>query len=262
MKFGRRQGNSHTRKRSLKKFFTWILIALFAGLVVASVAFAVWANDAYPADDAALQALNSDSQVTVTAGEYITFQPADQQPTTGFIFYPGGRVDYRAYAPVLRMIAKGGYFVALVPVPLNMAFFDVNAATPVLEGHPEIETWAVGGHSLGGAMASVFAKDHLTELDGVIFFASYPADDSLKNADIEVLSIYGTNDMAGMETFAEKKSLLSDETKYVVIEGGNHAQFGSYGFQAGDNPATISAEEQWSQTAAATLEFLRELEQQ
>jgi len=262
MKFGKGLGNLPTRKISLKKTFTWISIALLAGLVIVSAAFAIWANDAYPADDAALQALTSDSKVTVTADNIITFQSADQQPTTGFIFYPGGRVDYRAYAPVLRMIAEGGYFVALVPVPLNMAFFDVDAATPVLEGHPEIETWAVGGHSLGGAMASVFAKDHLAELDAVIFFASYPADDSLKNADIEVLSIYGTNDMAGMATFDEKKSLLAADTQYVILEGGNHAQFGSYGFQAGDNPATISAEEQWSQTAAATIEFLRKLEQQ
>ena len=246
----------------MKKIFTRLLIVLLAGLVIASAAFVIWANDAYPAGNPAQQALNSDSQVTVTMGDYITFQPANLQPTTGFIFYPGGRVDYRAYAPVLRMIAEGGYFVALVPVPLNMAVFDVDAADPVLAQHPEIQTWAIGGHSLGGAMASVYVKDHLDQFDGMIFFASYPADDSLKNADIEVLSIYGTNDMAGMKTFEEKKSLLSAETKYVVIEGGNHAQFGSYGFQAGDNEATISPEEQWAQTTTTTVEFLKELEQQ
>ena len=246
----------------MNKIFTRLLIVLLAGLVIASAAFVIWANDAYPAGNPAQQALNSDSQVTVTMGDYITFQSANLQPTTGFIFYPGGRVDYRAYAPVLRMIAEGGYFVALVPVPLNMAVFDVNAADPVLAQHPEIQTWAIGGHSLGGAMASVYVKDHLDQFDGMIFFASYPADDSLKNADIEVLSIYGTNDMAGMKTFEEKKSLLSAETKYVVIEGGNHAQFGSYGFQAGDKEATISPEEQWAQTATTTVEFLKELEQQ
>jgi hypothetical protein len=111
-------------------------------------------------------------------------------------------------------------------------------------------------------MASVYVKDHLDQFDGMIFFASYPADDSLKNADIEVLSIYGTNDMAGMKTFEEKKSLLSAETKYVVIDGGNHAQFGSYGFQAGDKEATISPEEQWAQTTTTTVEFLKKLEQQ
>jgi pimeloyl-ACP methyl ester carboxylesterase len=243
----------------MKRFFKWVAIILLAGLIVVSGAFVIWANNAYPAGDPASQALNSDSQVTVTQGDYITFQPANFQPETGFIFYPGGRVDYRAYAPVLRMIAENGYFVALVHAPLNMAFFDVNAVVQVQAEHPEIENWVVGGHSLGGAMASVYAKDHLTQLDGVIFFASYPADDSLKNANLKVLSIYGTNDMAGMETFEEKRSLLPADTKYVVIEGGNHAQFGSYGPQEGDNPATIPAEEQWTQAAAATVEFLKEI---
>jgi dienelactone hydrolase len=243
----------------MKRFFKWVVIVLLASLVITSAAFVIWANDAYPARDTALQALNSDSQVTVTQGDYITFQPSNLQPETGFIFYPGGRVDYRAYAPVLRMIAENGYFVTLVHVPLNMAFFDVNAGAQVQAEHPEIQNWVVGGHSLGGAMASVFAKDHLTKLDGVIFFASYPADDSLKNANLKVLSIYGTNDMAGMRTFEEKKSLLPADTQYVVIEGGNHAHFGSYGPQEGDNPATISAEEQWKQAAAATVEFLKEI---
>ena len=139
---------------------------------------------------------------------FIHLPAFETPPTVGFIFYPGGRVDYRAYAPVLRMIAESGYFVALVPAPLNLAFFDMNAAAPVLAQYPEIRHWVVGGHSLGGVAASVFAKDHLDQLDGIVFFASYPADDSLKNSDIKVLSIYGTNDMAGMETFEEKKSLL------------------------------------------------------
>jgi pimeloyl-ACP methyl ester carboxylesterase len=169
-------------------------------------------------------------------------------------------VDYRAYAPVLRMIAENGYFVALVPAPLNLAFFDINAAAPVLSRYPEIKHWVVGGHSLGGVAASVFAKDHLTQLDGLIFFASYPADDSLKDSGIKVFSIYGTRDMAGMAKFDETKALLPADTKYVVIEGGNHGQFGSYGPQAGDNEATISPEEQWVQISFATVEFLKGLE--
>lgn len=246
----------------MKRFFKWVAIILLAGLIVASGAFVIWANDAYPAGDPAVQALKSDSQVTVTQGDYITFQPSNLQPETGLIFYPGGRVDYKAYAPVLRMIAENGYFVALVHVPLNMAFFDIDAASQVQAEHPEIKSWAVGGHSLGGAMGSIFAKDHLTQLNAVIFFASYPADDALKNANLKVLSIYGTNDMAGMGTFEEKKPLLPADTQYVVIQGGNHAQFGSYGPQEGDNPATISATEQWAQAAAATVEFLKEIEQQ
>jgi hypothetical protein len=247
-------------KIAFMKIIKRIFLGLLVGVALMGIGFIVWAESPLEATPKALSALESDSKVTVTTGDYITFQPANLNPITGFIFYPGGRVDYRAYAPVLQMIAEQGYFVALVPVSLNLAFFDINAAAPVLTGHPEIKHWVVSGHSLGGVAASIFAKNHLDQLDGLVFFASYPADDSLKNASIKMLSIYGTKDMAGMEKFDETKVLLPANTKYVVIEGGNHAQFGSYGFQPGDNQATISPEEQWSQITAATVEFLQELE--
>ena len=230
-------------------------------LLISTIGFIVWANDAYPPSQIALNALKTDALVNVdlVSGVYM-FTPINITPEVGFIFYPGGRVDYRAYAPVLRSIAKNGYFVALVHAPLNLAFFDLNAASPVIAQHPEIKHWVVSGHSLGGVAASVFAKDHLDILDGLVFFASYPADESLKNAKIKVLSIYGTRDMAGMGKFEETRSLMPANTKYVVIQGGNHAQFGSYGVQAGDNRPEISPEEQWAQTVAATVEFLKELE--
>jgi hypothetical protein len=247
-------------KITFMKIIKRIFFGLLVGVALMGIGFVVWAKSPLKPSPEALSALESDSQVTVKTGDYITFQPADTQPTTGFIFYPGGRVDYRAYAPVLRMIAEQGYFVALVPVSLNLAFFDINAAAPVLTDHPEINRWAVSGHSLGGVAASIFAKDHLDQLDGLVFFASYPADDSLKNADIKTLSIYGTKDMAGMAKFDETKALMPANTKYVVIEGGNHAQFGSYGFQPGDNEATISAEEQLTQITNATVKFLKGLE--
>jgi hypothetical protein len=158
-----------------------IAVILAAVLLIVTAAFVLWANDAYPPTAAAWQALKTDPLVNVNleSGVY-TFSPVNTAPATGFIFYPGGRVDYRAYAPVLRMIAEQGYLVALVPAPLNLAFFDINAAAPVLSQHPEIKHWVVSGHSLGGVAASVFAKDHLSALDGLVFFASYPADDAQK----------------------------------------------------------------------------------
>ena len=207
----------------------------------------------------ALAALESDSQVTVTAGDTIVFQPADIRPSTGFIFYPGGRVDYRAYAVPLREIAARGYLVVLLPVRLNLAFFDVNAASPVFADHPDISHWAVGGHSLGGVASSLFAKDHLNQVDGIIFWASYPADESLAQSDLSILSIYGTRDMAGAGKFDETRALLPAGTEYVVIEGGNHAQFGDYGFQPGDNAATISRADQQAQVVNASADFLSRL---
>jgi predicted esterase len=243
------------------KIFKRVLLGLLIVAVIAVLGFVYWANDAAQPAEVALQALESDELVTVTQQDgFITFSPAGEMPTTGFVFYPGGRVDYRSYAPVLRMIAERGYFVAVPEVNLNLAFFEINAADQVISKYPEIEAWAVGGHSLGGVAASMYAAKHLETIQGVAFWASYPADDSLKGSDIHVVSIYGTNDgVAPVDTIEASKALLPPQTQYVPIEGGSHAQFGSYGFQEGDNPATISAEEQWIQTADATAIFLESL---
>ncbi len=230
--------------------------------MVSSVfAFVFWASDIAPAADSALQAMQSDSQVFASAenGWVIFFPAAGPQPETGFIFYPGGRVDYRAYAPVLRLIAAQGYFVALVPAPLNLAFFDVNASARVIAQYPEVQDWAVGGHSLGGVAASAYAANH-PDIKGVVFWASYPANDALKLMDTKALSIYGTNDgLSTGDKINESRALLPADTQFIVIEGGNHAQFASYGLQAGDNEAGISPEEQWAQVAQATVEFLEGL---
>lgn len=144
---------------------------------------------------------------------------------------------------------------------LNLAFFDLEAGAPALKDFPEIKVWATGGHSLGGVASALFAKNH-PELRGLVFWASYPADDSLKDANIKMLSIYGTQDGGlgpNSQKIEENKALQPADTVFVVIEGGNHGQFGDYGPQPGDNPATISPEEQWQQTTQATVEFLKSL---
>ncbi len=245
----------------MKKLLQWIALLLLAALVLGSAGFLIWAETPSQPRQAALAALQSDDQVTVTdTGKYITFAPASGSPTTGFIFYPGGHVDYRAYAPILHQIAAQGIFVALVPVRLNLAFFDIEAGAPLLTDFPQIKVWTTGGHSLGGVASALFAQNH-PEIRGIVFWASYPADDKLKNSDIKMLSIYGTND-GGLENGAkieQYKAFQPADTLFVVIEGGNHAQFGDYGPQPGDNPATISAEEQWQQTTQATAAFLQSI---
>lgn len=238
------------------KLLKRILLGLLVIVVLAGIGFVVWAETPLGPAPEALAALESDSQVTVKVGEYITFTPAGQEPASvGFIFYPGGRVDARSYAAPLHQIAAQGYFVALVPVRLNLAFFDINAAAPVIADHPEIEHWVVGGHSLGGVASELFAKDR-SDVAGIVFWASYPADEGIKYSDLRVLTIYGTNDMAGVASFEETKSLNPPGTQYVVIDGGNHSQFGDYGFQPGDNQATISRADQQAQIIEATVQFL------
>ena len=235
-------------------------IALGLVLVVALIVigFVAWAETPLGPSPEAITALQSDANVTVTTDNFITFQPVNLKPSTAFIFYPGGRVDYRSYAAPLRAIAEQGYLVVLFPVRLNLAFFDINAAEPVFEEYPEIKHWAVGGHSLGGVASALFAKDH-PQVEGLVFWASYPADDSLKNSSLKMISIYGTEDMAGMGKFDETKSFLTADAQYVVIDGGNHAQFGDYGPQPGDNAALISRADQQAQVTQATSDFLNGL---
>jgi hypothetical protein len=241
------------------KIFKRVLLGLLIVLAVLVIGFVIWAlNPLQPTADA-LAALESDAKVTVTqTNDYVAFMPTGEAPTKAFVFYPGGHVDYRAYAAPLHKLAEQGYLAILLPVRLNLAFFDINAANRAIPDFPEIQDWAVGGHSLGGVAASMYAARN-DNLDGVVYWASYPADDSLKNSDMKFTSIYGTLDMGGMEAFQSSASILPSDTQFVVIEGGNHSQFGNYGLQPGDNPATITWQEQQAQAVEATAKLLDSL---
>lgn len=198
---------------------------------------------------------------TASDTQWLTFAPGNETPNTGLILYPGGRVDFRAYAPLAQAIASQGYQVLLVRMPLNLAVFNPNAAEAVLKAYPNIEHWAIGGHSLGGAMAAHFVAAHPGQMEGLVLWAAYPAEgDDLSQADIRVLSISATLDgLATPDKILASRSRLPADTVWVTIAGGNHAQFGWYGDQNGDNPATISREEQQEQIVQATVAFLQTL---
>lgn len=210
----------------------------------------------------ALTALQSDPQVTVQQSSWIVFQPAAATPTTGLIIYPGGRVDERAYAPAAHALAAQGYLVVLVPMPLNFAIFASDRASDVIAAFPAIQRWAIGGHSLGGAMAAQLAHKHPDQIDGLVLWASYPPGGvSLADRSLRVASIFGTRDGVALpEDIEASRPLLPPDTTWVAIEGGNHAQFGWYGSQSGDLQATISHVEQQAQTVAATLAVLQQID--
>lgn len=221
--------------------------------------FVVWA-EAVPAPmPDALVALESDEEVAVSTSPWLVFRPQQSDSAVGLVLYPGGRVDPRAYAPAAHALAQKGYLVAIVPMPLNLAFFRLSAAGEVIDAYPEVVRWAVGGHSLGGAMAARFAYRYPRAADGLVLWASYPAaSDDLSSRDIAVVSVYGTRDgLATLDKIDASRPLLPPDTIWVAIEGGNHAQFGWYGPQAGDNEAAISLAEQQGQIMDGTEQLLR-----
>jgi len=240
------------------KIIKWVVLILGILLLLGLGAFFLWAlNPPQPMSDA-LEALDSDEIVTVQNETWLVFQPTQETPTTGLIFYPGGRVDPRAYAPAAYKIAENGYLVVIVPMPLNLAVLGVSQAQEVMAAYPDIQNWVIGGHSLGGSMAASFADQNPDLIDGVFFWASYPASSTdLSDQEIEALSIYGTQDgLSSLSDIQASQSLLPEDTRWVAIDGGNHAQFGWYGSQAGDNEAAISRAEQQEQIVQATMELL------
>jgi pimeloyl-ACP methyl ester carboxylesterase len=236
-----------------------VLVILLVALLVGIAGFAAWAYTPLGPLPEATTALRSDAAIQVAIAPWLTFTPAEGQPTTGFIFYPGGRVDARSYAPAARAIAARGYLVVVVPMPFNLAVFKPAAAEAVIAAHPEVEQWAIGGHSLGGAMAANFAYTHPDAVQGLVLWAAYPAsNNSLAGRRLATASIYGMQD--GRATgIAASRPLLPADTRFVLIEGGNHAQMGWYGPQGGDGVASISREAQQAQVVDATVAFLARL---
>lgn len=233
-----------------------ILVILGVLILVIGIAIIGYLCDAYEPHQSAIEALQSTHDVIVTEGEeYIRFEPKENKHQAGLIFYPGGKVEEEAYALLMRSLAEKGISVYLVRMPFNLAVFDSDAAEKVISDQEEINNWYLSGHSLGGVMAASFAEKNPEQLEGMIFLASYPAGD-FSAADLDTLSIYGTNDeVLNTEAYFEAFESLP-KVKEEVIEGGNHAQFGNYGPQEGDGTATISVEEQQKNTVNGIIEFI------
>jgi hypothetical protein len=181
-----------------------------------------------------------------------------QSRATGLIFYPGGLVAARAYIPLLDEVAEAGYPVLIVRMPLGLAVFSPLRGLSLTSEYPGVARWIIAGHSLGGAMAARAVHREPGAIEGLILLASYPANsDDLSGRDIPTVSVYAERDgLVSPEEIKSSTQLLPPSTVFVEIAGGNHAQFGSYGPQDGDNEATIQAEVQQRLTVRAMLQLL------
>ena len=234
------------------------LLASLAALLATGAACA-----SYGPTDEALDALTSDNLVTVTdEDDWIRFDPADVTFRAGVVFYPGAFVEAEAYAPPLRLLAEQGVTTVLVRMPSKLAVLKPNAAEDVFAAVDGPEVWVIAGHSLGGAMAAHFAAGHPDEVVGLAMWAGYPpAKDDMSEQDIAVTSVTATEDQVlERDKFDETKALLPADTTFPVIEGGNHAGFGSYGAQKKDGEATITPEAQQEQAVAAVVALLERVE--
>lgn len=243
-------------KVSPKKIVWGLVRIALAGFCVWGVQWATYARPPLPE---AVEALRSDTLVEVTDTRLLTFTPAQDVPDTGFIFYPGGRIDPRGYSSLMRAISEKGYLVVVPTMPINMAVFNLNIAEKIISTYPEIKHWVIGGHSVGGTAAAQYTFAHPDHIAGLAIWSSYPADGSdISSLKIPVVLMYGGNETGVTdESVAARKHLLPADTQYIKIDGGDHHQFGSYLLTTEENLATISREAQHAQILSAMFELLQ-----
>lgn len=230
----------------MKKQFKILLLSILSIILIMTAVFLIYVSDYYKADNSARAVMERDDKVSVNGT--MTILSPEGESDTALIFYPGAKVEHIAYLPILDKLRKYGITCVLIDMPFNMAIFNQNAAAKVFKVLPKIKNWYIGGHSMGGAMASSYAANNPDKIKGLILLGAYVYGDFSPQ---DALTIYGTFN-ANLEKFINYKENI------VIIEGGNHAQFGNYGDQKGDPDATISREKQQDIAVAAIVDFIQE----
>ena len=243
---------------SILKVKKWcVTLILLAVSLLLLGACAIYLGDYYRADTAASAAFGTAQDITRETLEDGTLVFLPQNADTGLIFYPGGKVEHTAYVPLMEALAARGILCVLVEMPFRLAVLDVSAADGVQEKYPQIQSWYIGGHSLGGSMAASYLEQNAARYAGLVLLGSYSTAD-LSDTALAVLSIYGSEDgVLNREKYDACMGNLPENTVQIVIEGGNHACFGVYGEQKGDGTASITGAEQITRTACEIADFCK-----
>lgn len=224
--------------------------------MVGIVGILIWSQvGVMQAEAEPLAAVQADPAIEITdADAGIVLSPTGDASDVGLVFVPGAKVDPWAYASKLSgLVAEEGVTVVITKPWLNLAFFDLRPLSAFTELAPDVDTWLVGGHSLGGVRACQLAAD----ADGLVLFASYCATD-LADSGLPVLSVSGSED--GLSTpakIADARHLLPGDAELQEIDGASHASFGDYGAQPGDGTPTISDEAMRDELTTLVGEFAR-----
>jgi predicted alpha/beta-hydrolase family hydrolase len=239
----------------------WIRLAFLAWALVSTL----WLLNSFRTQGVDSRLLESSRSVVVLdTSSVLEFQP-NSPNEVGLIFICGAGVSAEAYAPLLRPIAERGYPTFIVKLPFRIAPFEshkqtaIDRACSIVASHPEFSKWVVAGHSLGGALACRVVQNNLAAFSGLALVGTtHPKRDDLSDLPMPVVKIVATNDgVAPIDKVNANKPLLPAHTIYVLLDGGNHSQFGHYGHQLLDRRASISREAQQEATRDAMLRMLK-----
>lgn len=255
-KFKKKSPDNQQKKQSVLIKHKKLCITLTMLLTVIIACFCYLCTY-YKADIDAIEAyaqIDYTFEQKILEDETVILEPENAK--VGFIFYPGGKVEYTSYLPLLEECARQNIMCAIIKMPFNLAVFDYNAGERIREKYPDITEWYIGGHSLGGAMASYHVSQSKDIYKGVILLGAYTSED-LSDTNMKLLSVYGTEDkILNMKNYEEYRSNMPANFKEIVISGGCHSYFGMYGKQHGDGTPTIGNYDQISMTAQVITDFI------
>lgn len=222
---------------------TRILVPTAAVLLSLSVSALVYLNLYSHATEEANDGLLSDAATQVTeTNDYYYFDNLENQDNA-IIFYGGGKIEEKAYAPLAKRLSSAGIDVFLLKMPFHFPLFGIDKADSVRSSNLNYSHVYLMGHSLGGTCASMCLSKSVQNYEGIIFLASFPNAQLQENR--KALSIYGSNDkVLNLDSYEKAKPYFPKDTSTYVIEGGNHAGFAYYGNQSGDGVASISRQTQ------------------
>jgi pimeloyl-ACP methyl ester carboxylesterase len=233
--------------------------------IAVGVLFLIYLPISFQAHGVDSTLLKGDEQIVVSnLSDKIEFVPQSGMKASALIFYPGGMVDPKAYVPMARKLAENGHKVVILKLPFRSAASlsqkrELFLKTiELVSGDNENLAWVLSGHSKGGALAAECVWNNEGVFDELVLIATtHPKNYSLADRNVQVTKIYASNDGVASEAkIFENLDKLPRDTTLVKIEGGNHGQFGYYGFQIGDSRATISRDEQNQQLVASLLQVL------
>jgi len=228
-----------------------VAAVVLAAMLVLVAACAVYLGDYYRADPDAVAAFTAEGAVEMETAQNGNLVWAPEQARCGLIFYPGGKVEHTAYIPLMEALSARGVLCVLVKMPFRLAVLDIDAADGIQEDFPQIESWYIGGHSLGGSMAASYLSGREDSFAGLILLGAYSTAD-LSQTELSVLSIFGSEDgVMNRKKYESNRVNLPADFREIIIEGGCHAYFGMYGTQAGDGTPSVSPEAQIIHTADA-----------
>ena len=245
--------NSKEKHKKIKICIIFICI-----LIIVIGLINLYINDYYHADIKSIESFSNNNttvKMSKISDDIMIFEP--EEYNTGMIFYPGGKVEYTSYIPLMQEFASQGVFGVLINMPLNLAVLDINAADGIQQQYPNIEKWYIGGHSLGGAMAAKYLSEHEDKFEGLVLMGSYSTE-NYSDTDLKIISIYGSEDkVMNYDKYEKYKANLPSDFLEIIIDGGCHSYFGMYGKQDGDGIPTITNEDQIIKTVETVTYWMK-----